>query len=474
VAGGTRGRSGARHERRRVRLGLSKPLVVAVAAVIGLAGAGTAAYEVAGRGSAHAEPRAPRRWPAPVTLEASAKPASVVYGATVDVVATLIDATGVPVAGQRVEVLAARSDTPRNAAVVASGATDAAGRVAASFRPAASSDVWLRYAGSGEWAPTVSLVSHVEVAQRITLTGSARSVAVGRWVATLRGTVSPVVAGQRLRVERRLGGTWKLEAMAPVSAQGAFTFSRQHTTAGTHDYRVVRPRDASFGESVATVGVRIRARSAPAPGTPVVVGPRGAVGTRLLVTGDSLAFYLGQQVAAARKDLATTVDSKHSSGLARPDFFDWTANARRQVSAYRPSSVVLFLGGNDCQPLRRNGNGAWASVGTAAWSAEYQRRAAELMRVYTESGARVFWLGLPIARANDIASCYRMLNAATTAAARSVPNVAWSETWSLYTVDGRYSDVVNGVRARQEDGIHFTFEGTRFATRMVLGLLARR
>jgi len=442
---------------------------VAVAAVIGLAGAGTAAYEVAGRGTAHAHQPVAHAQPAPVTLEASASPASLAYGGTVTVDATLLDAVGVPVAGQEVEVLSARADTPSNVGIVGSGVTDSAGRVSASFRPAASSNVWLRHSGSGTYAPAVSLVSHVDVVQKVTLAASVRGAGAGRWVASFTGTLAPADAGETVRIERQDGAAWRLEAVRPV-ARGRFTYSKTLARPGTHVFRAVRAADESYAASSARVSVRARSVGRVVP-PPVVVGG-GGPGSRLLVTGDSLAYYLGQQLAQARRGLATIVDSKHSSGLARPDYFDWTAYARKQVAADKPTTVVLFLGGNDCQPLRRNGTGSWTAVGTASWSAEYQRRVAELLKVYVDGGAtHVHWLGLPIAKDPEISNCYRMLNAASTAAARSVRGVVWTETWSLYSVNGRYSDRIQGVLARQEDGIHFTYEGTRFVTRRVLGLL---
>ena len=464
-------RHGARAATRPGAFRLSRPAVLAVAAVLLLAGAGTAAYEVAGRGSAHAGPAAaPRLHPAPVTLDTSATPASVTYGGSVAVSASVASAGGVPLVGERLEVVSSRVDTPGNVAVVASALSDASGRVAATFRPAAASNVWVRFPGTATWAPAVSLVSRVDVVQRVVVRASARQAGAGRWVATLTGSLSPAAAGEKVRIERRLGAEWRLESERPVTAAGAFTWSRTLTRAGTHEFRAVRAADESYGAAVARVSVRLRATAGSVVARPPA-GPSVGPGPRLLVTGDSLAYYLGQQLATARRGRTTNVDSHHSSGLARPDYFDWTAYARGQVGRYSPTSVVVYLGGNDCQPLRRDGTGSWTSVGTAAWSAEYQRRAAELMRVYTDAGARVHWLGLPVARDAEISNCYRRLNAATTAAARSVAGVSWTETWSLYTVNGRYSDYIQGVLARQEDGIHLTFEGTRFATRMVLALL---
>ena len=62
----------------------------------------------------------------------------------------------------------------------------------------------------------------------------------------------------------------------------------------------------------------------------------------------------------------TTVDYKVSSGLARPDFFDWPAHLRGELPAVDPDIVVVTFGGNDAQglaagrrlvPQRRPGRG---------------------------------------------------------------------------------------------------------------------
>ena len=138
----------------------------------------------------------------------------------------------------------------------------------------------------------------------------------------------------------------------------------------------------------------------------------------------------------------------------------------------KPGAVVVFLGANDCQPIRVGGTGRWATTASTAWVAEYRRRAAALMRLYTGKAERpVVWIGLPIAERADIAACYRAMNSATAAAARDVRGVTWVDTWTMYAVHGKYSARVGGVLARQEDGIHLTVEGTRALTRKVYGLL---
>jgi lysophospholipase L1-like esterase len=446
---------------------------LAVFVTVLLAAGGTAAYSLAGRrdaASAHVPAPAPL---GAVVLHAAVRPVTT-YGVTVRVTGTVLDAAGRPLPGRVVELVAARQDLPSVTAVVGTPMSDGRGRVAATFRPAAGSTLWLRFPGALDLLPALSEPVSVEVGQRVTLTGTSRR-ARGGWTVTLRGTVRPARAGQRVRLDRRVGRSWQPVAVQRLSKAGAYAFTVRRTRPGTFRYRVVRPADAAFGAGTATYDLRLRAPRAPRLPSPSLSG-NGGPGT-LLVTGDSFAYFLGEQLTTARRPKATGVESRPSTGLARPDYYDWGARARAQVKA-KPGAVVVFLGANDCQPIRTGGTGAWTTVGSDGWVAEYQRRAAALMTTYaTGAVARgaasrpVYWVGLPIAERADITSCYRAMNAATRAAAGTVRGVTWVDSWSLYAVDGHYSEYVSGVLARQDDGIHLTFDGTRFLTRRVYALL---
>jgi lysophospholipase L1-like esterase len=448
---------------------LPRPALLAVAVTVALAVAASAAYQVERR-AAHAH--APAAKAVSVTLRAAVEPASVPYGGTVRVDGVVRDEAGAPVAGRAVEVIAARADQPAAAAVVGTPTSDVEGRVSASFRPAAGSAVWMRFAGEPGLVPAMSETVRVGVVQRVTVAATTKAVP-GGWSTVLRGAVSPARPGQPVRLDLHDAKGWRTASVGTLTAGSRYAFTVRHAKGGTFAYRVVRPADTAYDAGSAAYDLRLAAPRAPrAPALPGPKVPSGGGPGRLLVTGDSLAYYLGQQVATARGKRPTAVESRPSSGLARPDYFDWTAHAQEQVTAEKPGSVVVFLGANDCQPIRKDGTGAWTSVGSAGWVAEYHRRAAGLMRAYTGARERpVLWIGLPIAREAATTTCYRALNGATAAAARDVPGVRWTDSWSLYAVNGHYSDTVQGVLARQEDGIHLTFAGTRFLTRKVLGLL---
>ena len=56
----------------------------------------------------------------------------------------------------------------------------------------------------------------------------------------------------------------------------------------------------------------------------------------------------------------TALDYKVSSGLARPDYFDWRARLHEHVPAVDPDIVVITFGGNDAQGLLDAGGGVAA------------------------------------------------------------------------------------------------------------------
>lgn len=446
---------------------MSRAGLLTVIVTLLLAAGGTVAYSLAGRrspASAHVPVAAA---PAAVTVDARLSAARVVYGGTVRLTGTIRDAAGTALGGQQLELLATRVDSPGEPVVIGRPLSDAQGKVTTAFRPAAGSTVWLWFGGAQGLAEATSDPVQVGVTPKLTV--AARTTRSGKtWTTTFSGTLRPARAGQAVRLERRGGTAWARVATARTTATGAYTLTVRDTAAGVHRYRVVRAADRAYTTAVAARDLRLVAPR-PSRATP---GARGNGGPRsLLVTGDSFAFYLGQQLTAQRKPRATTVESKHSTGLTRPDFFDWNARARQQVKT-GPGAVVVFLGANDCQPIRVGGSGPWATVGSASWVGEYRRRAAELLRTYSGGGARpVYWVGLPITKKPDINACYRAMNTATAAAAKEVRGATWVDSWALYAVGGRYSATVQGVVARQDDGIHFTFEGTRLLTRKVYALL---
>ena len=123
----------------------------------------------------------------------------------------------------------------------------------------------------------------------------------------------------------------------------------------------------------------------------------------MLVVGDSDAGTFGpylKELLDATGVAATTVDYKVSSGLARPDFFDWPAHLAETLPSEQPDIVVVTFGGNDApgsverrrvEPERVARSGRRRET----WIAEYSRRAGAVMDQLGEGGRLVVWVGHP-------------------------------------------------------------------------------
>jgi hypothetical protein len=66
--------------------------------------------------------------------------------------------------------------------------------------------------------------------------------------AKLTGTVSPIRAGKKIKIYKRLEGssTWKLEGTARIRSSGRFTFVDRPTTPNWRDYQARMPDVGSY------------------------------------------------------------------------------------------------------------------------------------------------------------------------------------------------------------------------------------
>lgn len=131
--------------------------------------------------------------------------------------------------------------------------------------------------------------------------------------------------------------------------------------------------------------------------------------TRVLLAGSStMGSPLGGMLDKALSRLGHVVTRrvKASSGLARPDFFDWKVELERSLAEHDPHIVVLQLGSNDFQPIRfaERESARQAQAGrpivkrhSPLWPEIYGQRVDELLEVIGPErlviwvGAYAFW-----------------------------------------------------------------------------------
>lgn len=201
---------------------------------------------------------------------------------------------------------------------------------------------------------------------------------------------------------------------------------------------------------------------------------------RLYIAGDSMAQVFGSSLVNLAEGtglVRARLDYHVSSGLSRPDFFDWRARFREQLAAFRPDAVVAVFGANDGQDVEYRGE--VLHVGTRAWLDLYARRVAAAMRLLSRDGRRVYWVGQPIMRDPGYRERIAMMDRVYREQAARFPGVHFVSSWALFAdARGRYAAALpdaSGVPVpmRQSDGIHLTREGGDRLAAAVFRVIAR-
>jgi len=203
--------------------------------------------------------------------------------------------------------------------------------------------------------------------------------------------------------------------------------------------------------------------------------PSAADPAELYVAGDSDAGTFGPYLQRLMKQtgmVTTTLDYKVSSGLSRPDFFDWPSYFAQRIPAVNPDIVVVTFGGNDAQGLR-NKDQTWAvqhSPGSGGddtdWRAEYGRRVGAAMDYLGGDNRTLIWVGIPNDDNPDVTARLQVQNEVVMAEAAKRPKVVFIDTWNRFSgLSGGFAPVVQDPRdgqfktVRADDGFHLNETG---------------
>jgi uncharacterized protein len=188
---------------------------------------------------------------------------------------------------------------------------------------------------------------------------------------------------------------------------------------------------------------------------------------RLLILGDSDAGTFGPYLMSLLDGNGVTDSElfyKVSSGLSRPDFFDWPAEITRRLPESDPDIVVVTFGGNDAQDLLIDGRAY--PVTTKEWQSEYGRRVGEAIDLLTGDGRTLVWVGIPNAESAEFTERLEILRDVTVAEIQKRPDVIYIDTWDRFDgLSGGYADFVvdprdgRGKNVRASDGFHLNVTG---------------
>jgi uncharacterized protein len=220
--------------------------------------------------------------------------------------------------------------------------------------------------------------------------------------------------------------------------------------------------------------------SAPTPTTvpPNPKLPTAAEPLRVLIVGDSIGIDLGD---ALQPDLAGTgvvsaaLDGRVSTGLTRPDYFNWPAELTADLKSTRPQVVVIMIGANDAQDFLGPPDVPYTSP---QWNTLYAQRVAQFMQIASSGGAAVLWVGMPPMQSPGLNAQMSDVNAVVQQqAAKAHPPVTYLSTdRSLGTAQGGYTAfITNGagqvVNVRTPDGTHLTPGGGQVVAQQVMAEL---
>jgi uncharacterized protein len=191
---------------------------------------------------------------------------------------------------------------------------------------------------------------------------------------------------------------------------------------------------------------------------------------RLWIGGDSLAGSLGPslgELTGKSGVVQPIVDSRVSSGLLSPDFFDWPKNGAEDMSTYDPDVTVFIIGANDAKSLPKDAD--QNPQGRARYTAVVE----EMLEVLAE-GRTVYWIGAPIMSDTAYSERVKSVNSVYQEVAAKHPEARYVDAFTIFSgPDGRFASTLprddgRVVRVRARDGIHLTPDGGDMLARTVL------
>ena len=199
----------------------------------------------------------------------------------------------------------------------------------------------------------------------------------------------------------------------------------------------------------------------------------------MIIGASSIQFGLGRALERRMERFEGVTVMRyglHSTGLARPDYFDWHAKALEMKEDFQPDLVIAQFGGNDGQGLTdRDTGGAVAPLFTDAWDEVYGARVEAFVKLFSDDAAPVVILGMPAMRNAYHQRKMARINAVTEAACRRAG--AWFvDTFAMTTdADGNYAaraEVDGRLRViRAGDGMHLNRHGAELVTAGTLDVL---
>ena len=293
-------------------------------------------------------------------------------------------------------------------------------------------------------------------------------------------------ADATLRRSNAKGDGWRngvASVIATVSDTFQFTFLRSRVDAalGKNQGSRIDAAELVRRQQEAEAAQQAQDAIAAARRPPVVAAPTPAAPIHLWVGGDSITQTLGaslQRVVATTGVFTSTLDYHVSTGLARPDYFNWPEHLVNDVLPKdQPAILVMMFGANDGQNMT-DLQGHGLVRGSPEWLTEYRRRVAATMDLLKSptNDRLTIWMGPPPMGPGTKVHGMDEISSIVWSEARTRPWIQYFDTWPFlsdtnlqYELEAPSADGSRHV-LRQKDDVHMSVAG---ADRVAWAVLAR-
>jgi hypothetical protein len=195
---------------------------------------------------------------------------------------------------------------------------------------------------------------------------------------------------------------------------------------------------------------------------------------RVLVVGDSLGIDLGDALVPdllATGVVTATLDGQVSTGLTRPDYYDWPTELATDLPVDSPQLVVIMIGANDGQDFIGPPD---IPYGSAAWDAMYATRVSSFMTEAASTGAQVLWVGMPPMQNPVLSAKMANIDSIVQQQAAKHPRVTYLSSWTILgTPQGQFTPYLTtpggeSVNVREPDGTHIAPGGAEILSQAVI------
>lgn len=198
---------------------------------------------------------------------------------------------------------------------------------------------------------------------------------------------------------------------------------------------------------------------------------------RVLVTGDSLSTFAGQElvkILSQNEKFVIRVEWANGSGLTKPNVLDWGQYARDLTTRFQPDIVIVVLGGNDTVSMVNGGE--LVDRTKPEWVSEYARRVQLVTNEFISNKVtNVIWAGPPPVENRNRNLSYTQIHRSLLLVNEQNSTFRYLDNFTQ--IKPALSANVSGKRIslRQADGVHWTRDASKLiADELSLMLLPLR